>query len=280
MLHEGTHPPGLILLNRWALELTRDSPFLTQISEWTQSADSVRIFRSVESAASMVRPLTRSEIAVLCLTSSLSSLLCAMTLLPVYGIVSLLSDDRTAWRAACLMITIPSIAVAPRSDVVYAFSGSLLLWLILKSLLDESCMVRLIFMAFFAGLTGFGMSLGQSGAHSDTHGGCGVFSAPLAGQVSALCRVFGAAAVMATTFAISVLCWNFVTGCNLLRVWVLNLSNHGSFYDQYPRTWWKWILVNPGRSFFRSGTADRGSLHYFSGAGRQIDMAIRQTGFP
>lgn len=253
VLHEGTHPPGLLLLNRWALQSTRDSPFLTQISEWTQSADSVRLFRSVESAASMARPLTRSEIAALCLTSSLSSLLCAMTLLPVYGIVSLLSDDRTAWRAACLMITIPSIAVfAPRSDVVYAFSGSLLLWLILKSLLDESWMLRLT-MAFFAGLTGF-VCLSVSLAHIPILVVAAVFSVLLwQAKYWPRGRAFGAAAVMATTFAISVLCWNFVTGCNLLRVWVLNLSNHGSFYDQYPRTWWKWILVNLVEVSFAAG---------------------------
>lgn len=35
------------------------------------------------------------------------------------------------------------------------------------------------------------------------------------------------------------------TGCNLLEVWQWNYRNHAGFYLQYPRTYWKWLLVNP-----------------------------------
>jgi hypothetical protein len=34
-------------------------------------------------------------------------------------------------------------------------------------------------------------------------------------------------------------------GINLLSVWWLNLQNHAGFYRQFPRTYWKWLLVNP-----------------------------------
>jgi hypothetical protein len=32
---------------------------------------------------------------------------------------------------------------------------------------------------------------------------------------------------------------------NLFQVWVWNYRNHAGFYDEYPRTYWKWLLVNP-----------------------------------
>ena len=32
---------------------------------------------------------------------------------------------------------------------------------------------------------------------------------------------------------------------NLLRVWYLNFQNHAGFYNEYTRTYWKWLLLNP-----------------------------------
>jgi hypothetical protein len=31
----------------------------------------------------------------------------------------------------------------------------------------------------------------------------------------------------------------------MFRVWMQNYNNHAAFYDQYQRTFWKWLLVNP-----------------------------------
>jgi hypothetical protein len=43
------------------------------------------------------------------------------------------------------------------------------------------------------------------------------------------------------------------TGCNLISVWVRNYHNHAGFYLQYPRTYWKWLLVNPVELSFATG---------------------------
>ena len=39
--------------------------------------------------------------------------------------------------------------------------------------------------------------------------------------------------------------WNVSTDCNIFNVWRLNLTNHAGFYEQFQRTWYKWLLVNP-----------------------------------
>src|SRR4029077_14509476 len=46
-------------------------------------------------------------------------------------------------------------------------------------------------------------------------------------------------------FSIPTLAAWFLLKINLAAVWWLNLNNHAGFYRQYPRTYWKWLLVNP-----------------------------------
>ncbi len=40
---------------------------------------------------------------------------------------------------------------------------------------------------------------------------------------------------------------------NLPAVWAYNYINHAGFYAQYPRTLWKWLLVNPLETAFAVG---------------------------
>ena len=129
VLHEGTHPPGLLLFNRSLLKLTEEFPAVVELSESLQNAESVRMFREVETAGQLARPLSKSELAALHLSSLLSTLFVAMTVIPVFGLARRLTNSRVAWRAAAFMITVPTIGVfVPRSDVLYACSGMLLAW--------------------------------------------------------------------------------------------------------------------------------------------------------
>lgn len=246
VLHEGTHPPGLFLFNQWALIATENSSALTSFAEWTQSAETLRMFRSAESQAGMSRPMGRTELAALCLVSFVSSVLSSMTVLPVYGIVRLLSDRTAAWRAACLTVTIPCIAVfAPRSDVVYAFSGTLLLWLFIRSMLSKSLTGRIS----FAVITGLWMTicLATSLAHLPV-----LVAATLFASVMLLERglenrrsILISGVFMLSVFFALITSFDFLTDCSLLKVWKMNLTNHSAFYGTSPRTWWKWMLVNP-----------------------------------
>ena len=99
---EGTHPPGLLLLNRGLLRLTKSSPATVQFSEALQNRGTVHMFREVEalSLSRIARPLSKSEFAALHLSSLLSTLFAAMAVIPVFGLTRRLTDSKTAWRAA------------------------------------------------------------------------------------------------------------------------------------------------------------------------------------
>jgi len=254
VLHEGTHPPGLFLLNWWAVQATQKFPQLIAVAEWTQRRDVVKTFRSAEAEARMARPLTNSEFAALCLVSFVSILLSAMTVIPVYGIVRMFCNRRTAWRAASLVMTIPCIAVfAPRSDIVYAFTGTLMLWFILQSILADSAGVRVVF-GVAAGLVTF-VSLATSLAHVPVLVVVCLFSALLLSwpHLVPRGRVISAGTIVLGVLGLAVAAWTFATDCNLLNVWKMNLTNHSGFYLQSPRTWWKWVLMNPVELGFAIG---------------------------
>ena len=50
-------------------------------------------------------------------------------------------------------------------------------------------------------------------------------------------------AILSFAMAVTIFAW--MTDANLLRIWEWNYHNHAAFYDQYERTYWKWLLVNP-----------------------------------
>jgi hypothetical protein len=58
-------------------------------------------------------------------------------------------------------------------------------------------------------------------------------------------RLAPAAGWGALAFAIPCLATWWFLKLNLLTVWWLNLKNHAGFYNQFPRSYWKWLLVNP-----------------------------------
>ncbi len=256
VLHEGTHPPGLFLLNYWAIKATKHSDTLTSLAEWTIGEESVRLFRMMEADVQTGRPLTRSEFSALCLVSFMSTLLSAMTVIPVYMLVSQLLNRRAGWRAACVMLTIPSLAVfAPRSDIVYAFSAAMILCLLVQSVVAESKFARCVF-AVLAGVAVF-VSLTVSLAHIPVLVACGLFFLLISLGPRTLRvpwqHVVLSGGVALSVFALAVTMWSYATDCNLVRVWSWNLSNHAGFYKQSSRTWWKWFLVNPVEISFSIG---------------------------
>ncbi len=256
VLHEGTHPPGLFLLNYGAVKATEHSPWLASIAEKTVSAETVRLFRTMEADVRMARPLTQSEFAALCLVSFFSTVLSAMTVIPIYVLISRLFNRRAAWRAACVMLTIPSLAVfAPRSDIVYAFTATLILCLLVQSVVAESKFARCL-SAVLAGVAVF-VSLTVSLAHIPILVACGLFFLLICIGPQSLRvpwqHVVLSGGVALAVFALVVTIWSLTTDCNLVRVWSWNLSNHAGFYKQSSRTWWKWFFVNPVELSFSIG---------------------------
>jgi len=254
VFHEGTHPPGLFLLSRSAIDACNRWPAVGQFSEWLIGEESVRVFRSFESETRLQRPLSASEFQGLCLISVASTLLVAFTVIPVFGITRLLSDHRTAWMAAAFTVTLPSLAIfAPRSDVTYAFTGTMLLWLLLASFTRPEICSRVLTLA--AGIWTFCCLL-ISLAHLPVLFAGGLLSLLLQKADPDNFRwqdwlrrwaLFGLVVALLTFVASNAL------DCNLLQVWRMNLQNHAGFYSQFPRTWWKWFLVNPSELAFSMG---------------------------
>ncbi len=246
VLHEGTHPPGLLLLNRSLLKLTEAFPAVVELSETFQNAESVRMFRKVEAAGQMARPLSKSEFAALHLSSLLSTLFVAMTVIPVFGLTRRLTDSRIAWRAAALMITVPTIGVfAPRSDVLYACSGMLLAWVIVCAFLTEHRGRRWI-LGLLSGVT-LCCCLLVSLAHLPVLVMLAifVFGFAIVDLQKRMCPILETTVIAALSFFATCVAWQHWTQCNLLHVWQLNLTNHGAFYSQSPRSWPAWFAVNP-----------------------------------
>ena len=248
VLHEGTHPPGLLLLNRGLLRLTELSPATVRFSEALQNREAVRMFRELEalSLSGIARPLSKSEFAALHLSSLLSTLIAAMAVIPVFGLTHRLTDSRAAWRAAALMITVPTIGIfVPRSDVFYACSGMMLAWAAVAAMLTER-RIRRWLLAVLSGSALFGCLL-LSLAHVPVLVMLAVFAAGfvLMDLKDRIAQTLETTLVAAASFLIACGIWELGTHCSLLNVWRMNLTNHAGFYSQYVRTWSAWFAINP-----------------------------------
>ncbi|MBL8811869.1 MAG: hypothetical protein JNM43_17005 [Planctomycetaceae bacterium] len=259
VLHEGTHPPGLVLWNRWALNVTQNSPVMTDWLFGTASEEQLSMFREMETQARFGKALTRSELAALQLTVLMSFAFSALLPVVVYSLLCLTGEtheanreSRTAWRAAVVSIAIPTLAVfSPRSDVLYATSGLILLTLMLAAVLSSRPIVRIL-ISVLCGVWMFGCLM-FSLAHVPV-----LVSGLIFLVVRLLCerwvpsntdrsvfRMAISAGVALAAFVCCVFVFWKASQCNLADVWIQNLRNHEAFYDQSPRTWWKWLLVNP-----------------------------------
>ena len=233
VLHEGTHPPGLLLFNRSLLKLMEEFPAVVELSESLQNAESVRMFREVETAGQLARPLSKSELAALHLSSLLSTLFVAMTVITVFGLARRLTNSRVAWRAAAFMITVPTIGVfVPRSDVLYACSGMLLAWAAVSAFLTEKRSRRWL-LSGLSGVTSCCCLL-LSLAHLPVLVMLIIFVCGFA-IVDLRKRMFPileTTAIAALSFFATCAVWQHWTQCNLLKVWQINLANHAAFYAQ------------------------------------------------
>ena len=265
VLHVGTHPPGLFLLAKGCLNVCAASPTLVRCLQAMENRRSYDAFRYLERETGLTNSLaplerrqrfaragvwsgvrlTVAEIAALQLLSELSLLAITLTVLPIALLCHVVFDRRTAWRVCCLWGTLPCLAVfAPKSDVMFPLTCTCVLALAITAMAGRSRAVTTL--AIPAGVIlwlGMMMSL----AHLPIVALLLAFVALRAWHSKGeTLRRDGSIllGIMATVCAVCVW-WSLATGCNILTVWRLNLTNHAGFYDQFPRTWWKWLLVNP-----------------------------------
>jgi hypothetical protein len=260
VLHIGTHPPGLIVAYRGLIRLCDALPGLVDLLNATQP-DSVRDMLEVlvhnEGIGRNPQPFKRRDAAVLWLAGLLVHGLAAFTVVPLFCLLRRDHSARTAWLAASLWPTVPALAVfLPKSDTIlpaFAF-GFLALWSTggLESLRQPATGNRQS--AILCVLSGFVLWLGLfiSLALLPI-----VFLATLLTAWDGwLCcredrierparRLLIGFALAGIGFLMPIALLYVTTGMNLFAVWAWNLHNHAGFYSQFPRTYWKWLLVNP-----------------------------------
>ncbi|MBL8820035.1 MAG: hypothetical protein JNL58_28685 [Planctomyces sp.] len=278
VLHFGTHPPGLIVMSRMARNLMRQRPELIPFVMATADQDAVTAFREIELRVAAARPLSDSELAALQLLNLCSQLCIALTPVAVYLIVRRLADTDQAWIAGCLMTTVPGMAVfCPKSDVLYPFTASVLIWLSCSAILQTN-MIRQIVSASFAGAW-LWLCLILSLAHIPVVAMLALFTAFLMfrSNLETLKRISLSLAIALMVFTSCVLIWNRQTACNLWAVWPLNLNNHAGFYGQSTRTWLYWLPANLGELALTAGTP---MLLLAANAMTSIPGSIRKSLFP
>ncbi len=248
VLHQGTHPPGLIVGYRGLMWACSHSTWLRQGLLATQPEDLREAFRIIQrSSLQSPTPLTEHDRCVLWLAAILMQACAAATVIPLYQLLRLHSRRSTSWQLAAFWPLVPAVTLfSPKSDTCFPFVGCLVLVLWLQGLKKNSLLLYLMAgCVFWLGMT---LSLALLPV------------ACLAGLLTAwdlwLCRpedripqpvtrlLRGLAAGGAGFIALT-LVTALGTGCNLLEVWLWNYRNHAGFYVQFPRTYWKWLLVNP-----------------------------------
>lgn len=302
VLHVGTHPPGLFLLAKGCLNACESSPMLVSCLQAIQNQRVVDGFQYLEQQARLTNRLTPAErqqrasrtgaayglslsdteVAALQLMSELSTLAIVLTLLPIALLCHTLFDSTTSWKVCCLWATVPCLAVfAPKSDVLFPLTCTTVLALSVAAMTKRSAATLVL--AVLAGIVLWGGLL-VSLAHLPVVVVLVAFAAIRAWQTKAESHsstlprdITVLLTVAATVIAVS-LGWNFATGCRLQYVWPMNLSNHAGFYDQFPRTWWKWLLFNPLELMFAVGLPlGLAAIAGFGRSGSQLLKPDRQS---
>jgi hypothetical protein len=255
VLHVGTHPPGLILAQRGLIALCRRSPGLTRGLRAVTPATVDESFDMLDRQARIGPVLTDSDRAALWLGVLLVQLTAAATIVPLYLLIRRYRSRAESWRAACLWPLVPALAVfVPKSDALFPFLGTLFLWLWL-----EGCSRPSALRALLAGVVlwvGMSMSLAMLpvAALGAVLAAWEWRTAPVIGSQVARGRGLMLAIIAAAAgfFGLVAAVW-VQYDMNLLNVWLWNYRNHAAFYDQYDRTWWKWLLVNPAELVLAAG---------------------------
>ena len=244
VLHEGTHPPGLYLMHAGFLNACDSYPQLSRSLLAVFPADSHSAFTQLERHARLARPLSESELAALWLSSIVTEFLAVLTIVPLFILLCRWTTRTTAWCAILWWPLLPATVIfLPKSDALYPVIAALLLLLSDCALTSNGQYWRGI-ASFLAGVVLFiGLMLTLAFLPvAAAAAGLAVWRFQVDHvRPPEIAKVIG---IAASGFALPIIAlW---VGCDLdmLTVWMWNLSNHSSFYSQFPRTYWKWLLVN------------------------------------
>lgn len=251
VLHIGTHPPGLIVVQRLLLDLFEAKPSLTRFFLATRPrsvVDTTNVIAEIRAgrpANDPDRAPSLAEQAEIWAAALFVQAAAAFSVIPLYHLASRSVPPPAAWRAATLWPLVPALAVfLPKSDALLPLFGlsTLALWHRLAPprwphalaagavfWLGMTISLAMLPVAALAGV----LSVGQIAA-----------AAPETRRRYAL-ETLRATAVAAAAFLTLTASAYVLFDLNLFAVWTWNLRNHAAFYDHYDRTYWQWLLVGP-----------------------------------
>jgi hypothetical protein len=256
-LHIGTHPPGMILLNRGLLAMTSASPALvrTLAATMPDSIHDASDTIAAESAASH-REFTPIDSATLWLGIVLTIVISASTIAPLTSLLRRSGlTDSSALRWAALWGFTPAVLVfLPKCDTLFACPAvlSAALWC---SGLDRNSKWRLIAagLVCFAGLF-FSLAflpimawlaLATVGRWwSERHDNQSHVRTRATALACGLTGLLAPILICAAMFQL-----------DLATVWRLNIINHAEFYTHNARSYGTWLLVNIGELAWAAGPA-------------------------
>lgn len=258
--HIGTHPPGLFLFHRFLWNSCENSPALTKgLIAGSPHSVAGAFDELQENLARSDKTLTDTDRATLWLAMLLTQAVAVATVIPLYLLVSRILSRESAWLAAACWPLVPSLSVfLPKSDALYPFVAVLFLWLWISS--GEARQWWRACAAGFVFWIGALLSLAVvpvgliAGLYSLSQWFRDASENPAPESPGAARkRILLTIVLSVGTFLLATLALGLVYHVNLFSVWLWNYHNHARFYDEVPRTVWKWWLANPPETFFAVG---------------------------
>ncbi len=264
-LHQGTHPPGLILYFRVLKTICTASPALSKLLIETESQplhDGLDVVEQLARDNGQV--FTESHRAVLSLNLWVTGLVAALTVIPLLLITWQFVPFRSAWLVAGLWPLIPSLSVfAPKSDLLLPFFSAWVTacWIVSvrRNSIGLSLLAGLIFW--------FGCVISLAVIVVPVILAVWMILNSLIEIIHAEQNRFDRYSVLKlirrlhwkpaigslVVFVVMTLFTALIFKLNLLTIWRLNLQNHATFYDHNTRTYLWWLLVNPLELMFALG---------------------------
>lgn len=238
-LHIGTHPPGLILEAKLWIDFWESRPRASQILL-------NNLIGELRGAVRMLVPGKRfpeHQLAAIVSISITHWLFCTLAIFPIWKMMRRLDfSPSTAWQIAAIWPVVPSaVMFQPASDIVFPVFTVTAFVLSLESVKSNFNYKWLAFESLVCGLIlSFGMFL------SLVFLAVGLIVAFLLLFTSELTRnqKLGRLIFVGIGFISGTTLWGVITNANPLKIWYYNKINHGRFYVEYPRNYFKWVLAD------------------------------------
>ena len=244
-LHIGTHPPGLIAVQCILIGVMEWQPSLAGflLDHMPRAVDQgFRVFTERDP-----QPLSRADRAALYATALLTLLACAGTVVPLYVLARVALSAPAAWAAAALWPLAPAANLfQPVADTAYPFLSTSALALAAWAARAQMQSGRPGFASLVLAIaSGVVMAFGMFFTLAFLPVGL-IVALVVWFQRSAAWRS-RAVLILAIGlgFITILLCGWAVIGANPFVIGSWNLYHHARFYDDYPRTYRVWLLVNP-----------------------------------